>query len=297
MRVHVMMLIWVVAAALPAGAQPSVLVVGPDEPGIILPQLIPAFADAGYVTTHMPDIADLDGADLSPYDVVWLTNGISINNPSQPARQVVPNPAGADNLAAFVGAGGGLYLPGEWAGPGQTDFAEWRDPFIGRTLGAGTVSGICGCSAGTMIYTNTNHPTGSTPNLVPVIGALSTATGAFVEIGSGRAIGWSERNGTGWVIIALWDRCTLSAAPAGRVMSLNNANNSGNYVLWAVNAVAFLAGTTIEADLDGDDTVGGADLAILLAAWGPCLDCCPEDLDDDGTIGPGDLGILLANWG
>ena len=49
-------------------------------------------------------------------------------------------------------------------------------------------------------------------------------------------------------------------------------------------------------DLDGDGTVGPADLAILLAAWGACGDC-EADLDGDGIVGPSDLAILLAAWG
>ncbi|MCA9289584.1 MAG: hypothetical protein KDA25_00555, partial [Phycisphaerales bacterium] len=49
-------------------------------------------------------------------------------------------------------------------------------------------------------------------------------------------------------------------------------------------------------DFDGDGTVGPADLAVLLAAWGRC-DGCPEDLDGDGAVGPADLAILLAKWG
>ena len=48
-------------------------------------------------------------------------------------------------------------------------------------------------------------------------------------------------------------------------------------------------------DLDGDGVVGGADLGLLLAAWGS-VD--PEaDLDGSGTVDGGDLGLMLANWG
>lgn len=52
-------------------------------------------------------------------------------------------------------------------------------------------------------------------------------------------------------------------------------------------------------DLNGDGTVGVADLLILLSAWGPCPDCeqCLADLNGDCTIGVADLLILLANWG
>ena len=51
------------------------------------------------------------------------------------------------------------------------------------------------------------------------------------------------------------------------------------------------------ADLNGDDVVGPADLAMLLAAWGPCDGCCPADLNVDGQVGPVDLATLLGSWG
>ncbi len=55
----------------------------------------------------------------------------------------------------------------------------------------------------------------------------------------------------------------------------------------------------IPGDLNGDGTVGVADLLILLASWGPCADCgaCPADLNGDCTVGITDLLILFANWG
>ena len=55
----------------------------------------------------------------------------------------------------------------------------------------------------------------------------------------------------------------------------------------------------IPGDLDGDGSVGAADLLILLASWGPCGDCddCSADLDGNCTVGASDLLILLANWG
>jgi hypothetical protein len=48
-------------------------------------------------------------------------------------------------------------------------------------------------------------------------------------------------------------------------------------------------------DLDGDGSVSGADLAILLGAWGDCGGC-PADLDGDGLVGAADLAMLLAAW-
>jgi hypothetical protein len=51
-------------------------------------------------------------------------------------------------------------------------------------------------------------------------------------------------------------------------------------------------------DLDGNGTVDGADLTILLSAWGDCAKKapCPADLDGDGGVDGADLTILLAAW-
>lgn len=52
------------------------------------------------------------------------------------------------------------------------------------------------------------------------------------------------------------------------------------------------------ADFDGDGSVGGADLAILLGSWGTAgKGGSPHDLDGDGGVGGADLAILLGAWG
>jgi hypothetical protein len=48
------------------------------------------------------------------------------------------------------------------------------------------------------------------------------------------------------------------------------------------------------ADLDGDGTVGGADMATLLGQWGGTGS---GDLDSDGTVDAADLATLLGAWG
>jgi hypothetical protein len=55
----------------------------------------------------------------------------------------------------------------------------------------------------------------------------------------------------------------------------------------------------IPGDLNGDGVVDGADLLILLSAWGTCADPddCPADLNDDGVVDGADLLILLSIWG
>jgi hypothetical protein len=50
-------------------------------------------------------------------------------------------------------------------------------------------------------------------------------------------------------------------------------------------------------NLNGDPAVDGADLGILLNAWGTCAAPCAADLNRDGFVDGADLGILLGNWG
>jgi hypothetical protein len=47
-------------------------------------------------------------------------------------------------------------------------------------------------------------------------------------------------------------------------------------------------------DLNGDGTVDGQDLGILLGFWSGTG---PADLNGDGTVDGQDLGILLGSWG
>ncbi len=49
------------------------------------------------------------------------------------------------------------------------------------------------------------------------------------------------------------------------------------------------------ADLDGDGSVDGVDLTIVLAAWGPCNNC-PADIDGNGMVDGVDLTEVLAGW-
>lgn len=50
------------------------------------------------------------------------------------------------------------------------------------------------------------------------------------------------------------------------------------------------------ADLDGDGSVGGGDLSILLNAWGACS-ACVADIDGNGEVNGADLATLLSSWG
>lgn len=70
-------------------------------------------------------------------------------------------------------------------------------------------------------------------------------------------------------------------------------------VVYEGNAVKirFLGSSAIPGDLNDDGIVNGADLGLLLSAWGVCAEpICPADLNGDGVVDGADLGILLANF-
>jgi len=67
------------------------------------------------------------------------------------------------------------------------------------------------------------------------------------------------------------------------------------YVNTIVGPGEFIVVGAIVGDLDGNGIVDGADLGILLAAWGPCPGC-DADLNGDGVVDGADIGILLQAW-
>jgi len=51
---------------------------------------------------------------------------------------------------------------------------------------------------------------------------------------------------------------------------------------------------TNPADTNGDGTVDGFDLAVVLSAWGSDLPAA--DVNDDGSVNGADLAIVLGAW-
>jgi hypothetical protein len=54
-------------------------------------------------------------------------------------------------------------------------------------------------------------------------------------------------------------------------------------------------GAPLVGDLDGDGRVGGSDLGLMLASWGPGSNL-PADLNGDGVVNGSDMGTLLGAW-
>jgi hypothetical protein len=50
----------------------------------------------------------------------------------------------------------------------------------------------------------------------------------------------------------------------------------------------------VQGDLNGDGLVNGADLGLMLVAFG--TDDAAADLDGDGLVNGADIGLMLAAW-
>ncbi|MFO0829578.1 MAG: hypothetical protein U0572_15675 [Phycisphaerales bacterium] len=101
------------------------------------------------------------------------------------------------------------------------------------------------------------------------------------------------------------------------VTEANGVNESGQIVGSGLDgngdpiAVLLTPVPPTPGDIDDEWGVGAADLALLLANWGPCprgshdvesradddATPCPADIDEDGDVDASDLAILLGNWG
>ena len=85
--------------------------------------------------------------------------------------------------------------------------------------------------------------------------------------------------------------------------TLNTLGNSVYYENLTLNGTVDDPANLIEiedppppcpADLNGDNTVDGADLGLLLGNWGGRG---VGDLNEDGNVDGADLGLLLGAWG
>jgi len=70
----------------------------------------------------------------------------------------------------------------------------------------------------------------------------------------------------------------------------NDDFSSGNIVMGSGSGSG---APSCPADLDGDGTVGGGDLGLLLSGWGTAS----GDISGDNVSNGKDLGILLSAWG
>ncbi|MBX3356309.1 MAG: hypothetical protein KF724_11505 [Phycisphaeraceae bacterium] len=98
--------------------------------------------------------------------------------------------------------------------------------------------------------------------------------------------GGGDSSGGGFVLAG-----TIGQPDVG-TMSGGGYTLTGGY--WA--GVTAAPAPPCPADLTGDGVVNGADIALVLGSWGPCVGC-PADLTGDGVVNGADISTVLGAWG
>lgn len=94
---------------------------------------------------------------------------------------------------------------------------------------------------------------------------------------------------------------SFGEGPCGEIYILDQ---SGGEVFKIIDVANPDAGCNVEppivcdGDVNGDLTVDGTDLSIVLGFWGECLQSdCPADITGDGFVDGTDLSVVLGFWG
>jgi nitrate/TMAO reductase-like tetraheme cytochrome c subunit len=139
---------------------------------------------------------------------------------------------------------------------------------------------------------------------------------AFSAIGSA-PVGYAYADGQHWddtsyaipsgatqaVVTLYYQTTTKEYIEFLRDANVTDAKGQAAYDLWvgtgksapvAMDTATVALVPAVVGDLDGNGVVNGADLAILLGAWGTAG---PGDLNGDGVVNAADLALLLGNWG
>lgn len=120
------------------------------------------------------------------------------------------------------------------------------------------------------------------------------ATSNYAGVGGEVAGAYSARIGKAVVLDSLNDVLrvyALGESGAGMIVPATGVSWGGG----SGEIATFIEiSNTCPADLNGDGSVDGADLAALLAAWGGTG---PADFNNDMTVDGADLAALLAAWG
>lgn len=138
--------------------------------------------------------------------------------------------------------------------------------------------------------------------------AWSTPGGDFVSTASVTksvsALGWQTFGSTAGLVDDVQDWVDGTASNFGWVVTGNETTTqtAKRFEARESQSAAFRPSITIiyqppaiPGDTNGDDLVNGADIAVVLGAWGACSGCA-ADLDGNGVVDGADLAIVLGNW-
>jgi hypothetical protein len=153
----------------------------------------------------------------------------------------------------------------------------FADVFFAGTTSINAVMCSAGCTSGV-------SPTGA-------------SSVQFELTRSGSTMTMSYDAGAGSVIVHTITAPELAGPMTLSLFQLDEFTSGAAYSVTYDDLVIEGTLAATSTDLDGDGAVDGADLGLLLSAWGECpLGCCDADLNGDGEIDGADLGLLLGSW-
>ncbi len=103
---------------------------------------------------------------------------------------------------------------------------------------------------------------------------------------------WLPRAGSVFTGLACGDRCEMGRSRSN-VDPATSEDLGPN--LDPADILLGVERAPCDADLDGSDGIDGADIAILLGAWGSSATLA--DINEDGIVDAADLGAMLGSWG
>ncbi len=125
-----------------------------------------------------------------------------------------------------------------------------------------------------------------------------TAMRPYTSVPAGTWTAWPpERLGDldGDGVVGPADRLAFCAAQGPVIPGTEIFDFDGDFVIDLADRAELIGRFTgTIADLDGNGVVDGADLGMLLTAWG--TSSCVHDLNGDGTVNAVDLGVMLLAW-
>jgi hypothetical protein len=136
---------------------------------------------------------------------------------------------------------------------------------------------------------------GTPANGVAYANTSASDFGVNIDPGTGEMSGYAWAENVGWINFATTPFIGPDGARFDDVAVRLRGYAWGENIGWVnLDDASFFVGFTCNGDLNGDGTVDGADLGLLLGAWGgPGA----ADLNGSGSVDGADLGLLLGAWG
>jgi len=162
-----------------------------------------------------------------------------------------------------------------------------------------TIFGIYKSAAGTVAIEFFTHPSIVNPTCVEF-----DSSGTMHVVCNAGVLAFKRGSAGSWVPA---DASAFVGKPVGTVLRLSRSRSNlvpsehdqpGWSNIPSEDLEVF--GTEIPdclGDLDGNGNVDGADLAVVLGAWGCAGGACTADLNADNIVDGADLAIVLGAWG